>query len=216
MTLVIYVETGVGGHTDDATQAWSFALEHWGRCGQGHDEPSALLALAGSLGLAPADFEVVERIQGDEGAFARDHQPASAGERAATRTILEQARAATIDLLTQATPAQLDWDDPQRVLPSWACWRTLRQMGWHLTRTESRYYLAALGVQAPPVAGDLIEELHRSHEHVLTTLEELPPALATEVKGQRWTTTKVLRRLAWHERAELEVMRELLANAPPR
>jgi hypothetical protein len=30
-----------------------------------------------------------------------------------------------------------------------------------------------------------------------------------EADGEVWTTTKLLRRLAWHERSELRVMREL-------
>ncbi|HEV3364579.1 MAG TPA: hypothetical protein VG795_10675 [Acidimicrobiia bacterium] len=48
---------------------------------------------------------------------------------------------------------------------------------------------------------------------MLTTLPLLPAALQTEEHGERWTTTKVLRRLAWHERAELEVMKQMLRKA---
>jgi hypothetical protein len=41
----------------------------------------------------------------------------------------------------------------------------------------------------------------------------LPAALQHRDHGAIWTTTKVLRRLAWHERGELVVMRELEGKA---
>ncbi|MGH9038058.1 MAG: hypothetical protein ACRD0O_20050 [Acidimicrobiia bacterium] len=66
---------------------------------------------------------------------------------------------------------------------------------------------------APPAADGLIPKLRQSYEHVLTTLAQLPPQLMTEQRGELWATTKVLRRLAWHERSELEAMRQLLVKA---
>ncbi len=209
----VYLEAHVGGHTDDATQAWLFELDYWGRCGQGEDEASAVEALCRPIGLSTADVEVVDRISGDEQAFARDHVPATAAELTATTAILVAVRAETTDLIAQATADELDWDDPERILPRWASWRTLRQMGWHIADTESRYYLSALGMPAPPRETDLLGELRQSADHVLRTLEFLPPALSVDEQGEQWTTTKVLRRLAWHERAELGVMRDLLSKA---
>jgi hypothetical protein len=38
----VYVESGVGGHVDDAVRTWVFDLPWWGVCGQGIDETGAL------------------------------------------------------------------------------------------------------------------------------------------------------------------------------
>lgn len=227
METVAYVESGVGGHTDDAVQAWSFDVAWWGLCGQGLTEGEALTGLQGQAWHSLRGFlrrhsedcppvtgcSVAERIQGDEGAFARDRRPTREGALDRTLQILEWARADLLDLLGEATGAELDYDDPERELPTWATWRTLRQMAWHIADTESRYYLPALGVEPPPRAADLREELEHSAAHVRDVLPTLPPDLCVERSGQVWTTTKVLRRLAWHERAELDAMRALLDRA---
>ncbi|CAN5153722.1 hypothetical protein BH20ACT8_BH20ACT8_20010 [soil metagenome] len=119
-----YVEPGTGMHVDDATVAWTFDLERWGECGLGSDEATALAALGDPDAQA-------ERIHGDEQAFVRDRQPASDAELDATMAILAKTRAATLALLAGLPDAVLDWDDPDRILPSWARWRTLRQLAWH-------------------------------------------------------------------------------------
>jgi hypothetical protein len=65
---------------DDTTVAWVFDIEFWGVCGQGVDESSALTALRAEInGSRP--FSVVERIVGDELAFARDFAPVTDLER---------------------------------------------------------------------------------------------------------------------------------------
>jgi len=79
--------------------------------------------------------------------------------------------------------------------------------------TESRYYLRSLGVEPVPRTLDLIDELRRSAEHVRAVVTRVPPDLVVEARHEVWTTTKVLRRLAWHERGELAVLRNLLARA---
>jgi hypothetical protein len=107
----------------------------------------------------------------------------------------------------------LDWDDPQRVLPPWAWWRTLRQMAWHVADTESRYYLPRLGLPSRRREADLLQELQRSAAHVHAAVQGVPAALLRRSDGEVWTTTKLLRRLAWHERGELEVMRRLAERA---
>lgn len=214
VTLDVYVESGVGGHIDNATQAWVFYLDYWGTCGQGDDEPAALADLARRTRVA--SLRVVERVVGDELAFERDRMPATRAERARTQEILDACRAETIELIRSATDAELDYDDPERVLPAWATWRTSRQLARHITDTETRYYLASLGVEPPPRAPDLLVELVRSAEHVRGTLPTLPPDLLVDEGGQVWTTTKVLRRLAWHEAGELVVIRRLLAQAQGR
>lgn len=227
MGTAVYVETGVGGHTDDAVQVWTFEVDLWGLCGQGLTEQEAIDALRGPAWRSlrsflhrhgedcppVADSSVAERVHGDERAFDRDRVPAREDELERTLQILEWARAELVHLLEDATDAELDYDDPERHLPAWATWRTPRQMAWHIVDTESRYYLPALGIEPPPRADDLWEELERSTAHVRRVLPTLPPDLSAEHSDQVWTTTKVLRRLAWHERGELDVMRELLDRA---
>lgn len=133
-----------------------------------------------------------------------------------TVTILEETRRRMVDLLRSCTEAELDWDDPDRTLPRFATWRTLRQMAWHIADAESRYYLPATGLPAKPRAEDLLEELEQSAQHVSAQLRAVPPDLVVEDDGETWTTVKLLRRLAWHERAELAVMRSILQQARSR
>ena len=143
----IYVESGVGAHIDNAAVAWLFAPDYWGRCGQGYDEASALLRSQRSSASA----------------CQRDREPATATEVTRTLEILHHVRGQTLELIASASMAELDWDDPEKVLPSWARWRTLRQMAWHIADTESRYYLPQLGLPALPRGTDLLDELQRSY-----------------------------------------------------
>jgi hypothetical protein len=203
--VLAYVETGVAMASDSGVAAWSYEPSLWGRCGQGPDEATALAA------LTPEPVTVAERVGGDERAFGPDLLPATTAQRQATLDILARARAETIRLVAGASAEILDRDDPARALPSFAGWRTLRQMAWHLTDTESRYYLPSLGLPARPRLPDLLKELAASGEHVRRTLATIPPDLRTD-SAEVWTTTKLLRRLAWHEPAELTTMRALAAN----
>jgi hypothetical protein len=86
-------------------------------------------------------------------------------------------------------------------------------MAWHVADTESRYYLPALGLPTRPREADLLEELRRSGAHVRAAVTAAAPALVRRSRGEVWTTTKLLRRLAWHERGELVVMRRLAERA---
>jgi len=64
-------------------------------------------------------------------------------------------------------------------------------------------------------ASDLVTELEESAAHVRRVVSQM--ALHLESSSDRngsWTSTKVLRRLAWHERGELEVLDRLVAHAP--
>ncbi len=181
-----------------------FDLDRWGRCGLGGSEAAALGDLHRALS-GPVETVVAERIEGDEGAFARDCMPCTDRERQATVAILREIRPLTIALLRSCSDAQLDFDDPQRVLPLWASWRTLRQMGWHVPDTE------------PERVNDLFEELESSAEHVQRVVEVMPADLVVEGTQGTWTSTKELRRLGWHERGELVAMRAMLAKmrTPP-
>lgn len=210
--VAVYIESGVGMATDDTTAAWAFDHDLWGRCGQGTDEQSALDALRAEIGL-DVELVVTERIAGNELAFRRDERPATDEERAATLAILAATRRETLALLASSPPAVLDFDDPERVLPAWAWWRTLREMGWHLAETESRYYLPSVGLPARPAEPDLTDELIASARHVAATVSTMPADLIRRHNGKVWTATKVLRRLAWHERSELVAMRRLAGRA---
>jgi hypothetical protein len=211
----IYVERGVRAHAGGATVAWTFSLPHWGHCGQGPDERAALADLAQTGGLDRDAMVVAERIEGAENAFARDRRPATPEEVARTIEILKAAREDTVALVRSATVAELDWRDlaAERAPGAGTSWHTLRQAAWHLCDTESRVYLAGLGEVPPRRSLDLLIELERSHQHVLASLARLSPTRSRSLGTVTWTTVKVLRRLAWHERAELIPMRNLLVRA---
>jgi len=123
------------------------------------------------------------------------------------------ARDDTVALVTSCSPEVLDYDDAARVLPSWARWRTLRQMAWHLADTESRYYLPCLGLPYREPEPDLLAELAASAEHVRAWVRRMDADLVCRHRHETWTTAKVLRRLAWHERSELVTMHRLAARA---
>jgi hypothetical protein len=205
-----YVERGVSMATDNGCAAWTFELSWWGLCGQGTNEAAALLDLSLQTGRR---LRVTERVEGDESAFARDREPCTDAERRVTLEILDRARRTTIDLVTNCPDEVLDWYDPERMLPSFASWHTLRQMAWHVVDTESRYYLPSLGMTALSRGSDLIDELHRSAAHVSAAVTAMPPDHLVEQGGEVWTSVKLLRRLAWHERAEQAVMAQLAERA---
>ena len=204
-----YVENGVSLAHDVGSAAWVYDLDLWGTCGQGTDQGAALRDLRRRLGHR-VDLVVVEQIRGDEQAFARDRLPCTRDEREVTLDILGRVRRETIALLRSCTPAELDSEDHNRALPSFASWRTLRQMGWHIADCECRYYLPAAGLPTRSRRTDLLEELAESAAHVRRQLRAMPADLRAARDGEVWTAVKLLRRLAWHERGELEVMRTML------
>lgn len=213
----VYVEHGTGMAYDSGVVAWTFDLGDWGRCGQGEDERTALGNIAACMRVDPGDLQVIERIYGDEMTFARDHTPATQAERAATLAAVMQARAGTRALLDACRAygsELLDFDNPARVLPSWARWRTLRAMFWHVADTECRYYFPGVGLPFRPRADDLDTELEACAAHVRATVVGMAADLVHHHRDEEWTSTKVLRRLAWHERGELVAMGDLArANA---
>jgi hypothetical protein len=187
-----------------------------GTCGQGLQETAAVAALADAAARARGTAQhvvVVERIHGDEQAFGRDHQPATAGERAQTLAILSAARQQTLALIRLPrcgvglgrSPAGA----PAVGIVAHASPDGLAR-GRH---TESRYYLPRLGLAGRPREADLLGELQRSAAHVQAAVRSVAPALLRRSDGEVWTTTKLLRRLAWHERGEVVVMRRLAERA---
>lgn len=218
-----YLDQRAGMADDGWSAAWTFDVEHWGTCGQGPDDDAALADLAARCGLDAggsdtAALEVVERVDrartGDETVFDRDRVPASEAEREATLAILDRMRARTLALVRDAPPSVLAYRDPERVLPSYAWWHTVGQLALHIADTESRYYLPLLGLPARERASDLVTELEESGAHVRRVVARMAPDLAASSdRHGSWTTVKVLRRLAWHERGELEVLARLVEQA---
>lgn len=205
-----FVETGVGMAYDSGSAAWIFDPDLWAMCGQGPDESAALRNLDMTL-EDEIDLHVAERIRGDEQAFERDREPCTEHEWAITLAILEGVREDTIAFVASCPDAELDHDDPQRSLPAFASWRTLRDMAWHIADTESRYYLPSLELPGKPRAANIADELEESAEHVRNQLWEVPADRVVE-NDEVWTTVKLLRRLAWHEQNELAEIRRMLAN----
>jgi len=163
-------------------------------------------------------FTVAERTfaprTGFESAFQRDRRPCTAAERQATRDILASVRSELIALVSELSDPLLDWEDPERVLPSYASWRSVRQLAWHVVDTESRYYLPCTGLGYREPTESLFDELVQSAAHVDAVVQSMPAdVVRTTEAGEVWTSTKLLRRLAWHERGELAVMRDLAAKA---
>lgn len=205
MRVNVYVESGVAMAYDSGTAAWVFDVEFWGLCGQGLTETEALAELREVL-PREAELSVVERIQGDEGAFDRDREPAAEAEVERTLEILTEARAELLQILQKSTEADLDRPIPQDA--HFAGWSTIRERAWHIADTESRYYLPSLGLPSKLRAQTLVAELRESAEHVEETLRTMPRNLSRSNGGESWISTKLLRRLTWHEPGELAVIRQ--------
>src|SRR5690625_3892397 len=129
-----------------------------------------------------------------------------------TMRILCHQRDIARSLYEDSSFRELDRDVPDRHLPAWSRWRTVRQMLWHICDTESRYYLPQLHLPARERCMDLLDELTESHRHVSDQLAGMPRSLAVREHGEGWSSTKLRRRLAWDERGELEAIEQLLAG----
>lgn len=208
MARQVFVESGVGMAFEAGAAVWSFDADLWGDLHQGADAAAALAGFA----TAHGDFVVMEAIVGDERAFARDLVPATDAELRRTQRILDAQRHRALRLLGELPPLLLDRDDPDRRLPPWATWRTARATLQHIADTESRYYLPQCGLASRPSSPNLRDELIASHRHVQQALLTAPRDLMVEQGGELWTTTKLLRRLAWHERGELDAVDALVAT----
>lgn len=203
----IWVESGVGMAHDAGAAAWSFDPDLWGTCVQGETVDYAVAAFESLYGRA----HVAQHVHGDELAFERDLVPASDTELAATLDLLGRARSHTLAVLALPDDV-LDWDDGQRSLPRFASWRTIRQTLWHIADTESRYYLPSCGLPSRPRRVDLAEELTASAAHVRHVLGSMGRDLVARAGGTVWTSTKLLRRLAWHEPGEMVAIDGILAR----
>lgn len=201
----VFVESAVAMAYDAGAAVWSFDPDLWGTCIQAPTIEDAVRAFERRHGPAT----VVEQIEGDEQGFLRDRLPASDLEVALTLETLASQRRRTIRLFEGLPDAVLDRDDPVRQLPTWARWRTPRANLWHIADTESRYYLPSLGLPSKERADNLGSELRASAVHVHGIVSRMPRDLVTE-ETETWTSTKLLRRLAWHEAGEVDAIEELL------
>lgn len=193
--------------------AWSFDLEHWGECGQGVTEDAALANLARRTGAT--ELRVVDRIlaQDREQVFAADLRPATEDQVSATADILRRERERTIELVTRATTEQLEAVNADVVQPHWMRWRTADAIAWHIADTESRHYLQLIGAGERVPASELLRELEESGAWITERLRSMPRAAVERHGSEVWTSVKVLRRLAWHERVESVFLRRRLHAA---
>ncbi len=193
---------------DSGTTVWCFDQALWGDCVQGQTEAQALAQFQQRFG----PYDVVERITGDEGAFARDSQPASDDERSWTKTILKAQHERCLHILRTMPEEALDYDDPDQVIASYASWRTPRKVLWHIADAESRYYIPSCGLPGRPRLDDLADELETSHAYALKTIDTIDAQAQVTSDGEVWTATKLLRRLAYHERVELDIIEAMIAK----
>lgn len=204
----IYVEHPVQMAYTRGAAVWAFDADLWGVCVQAPTAEQAMDRWRSTHGPST----VVETLHGDEQAFDRDFQSATAAEFERTLVILAEQRMRATKLLDELSAEALDAVDPERVLPGWARWRTIREMLWHICDTESRYYLPMTGLPARDREADLRTELAASTAHINSVLRAMPGDQVHRENDEVWTATKLLRRLAWHERGELDAIEELLAS----
>lgn len=210
--LKVYIDAGDGMASRGEVAIWGFDLDVWGECAQAADETAALQKYAARVGRD--DLAVTERIVGPRQVFDRDFVPATDDEIDATIRILRQQRVVTVDLIQRADAAgALDADDPSVVQPAWMPWRTPRAIARHLVEDASSGYLKRLGLPTRTAIEDLTEDLKASAAHMEKVLREMPHDLVSEYKGEVWTSVKLLRRQAWHERVEQVFLRRRLRAA---
>lgn len=209
----VYVDAGPGMSALGEVAAWSFDIAHWGECGQGADEQTAMSNLARRTNHTY--LTIIDRIHPMAAAqvFGADMASATEEQVAVTAAIVEVERARTIDLVSRASRGQLMSENNDVQQPAWMRWRTAEAIAWHIADTESRHYVKLLGCGYRPPENELLDELNASANWIQQQLRELPRSAETEVRGETWTTTTLLRRLAWHERVESVFLRRRLQAA---
>lgn len=206
----VYVDTGPGMTAVGEVAAWSFDLEHWGECGQGITEETAVANLARRTGNAQQ--RIVDRISlamRDE-VFEADLRPATDAQVSVTADILRRERRRTMELVARASVDQLEAADEGVAQPVWMRWRTASAIAWHIADTESRHYLRLVGGGERAPVPDLLGELEESGHWIQAQLLSIRRDAVERQGTALWTTVKVLRRLAWHERVESVFLRRRL------
>ena len=168
-------------------------------------------------GHVPPPFKgavrIAERVEGDEVLFASDRAAASPAAIRETRQLLQWTRTDLMQVVERLPAGALDWDPPDRTLPDWATWRTIRQILEHIARTEIGYYLPWIGYSQEGLLDEGEELLHRSRAATLRFLERLESESDrlrfVERGGEAWSVRKVSRRLVWHERIHTKSIQRL-------
>jgi len=146
---------------------------------------------------------VTERLTGRDFVFQEDLAPTTDAQITRTLQILDEQRARTLALLDSASDDDLDRRDDAVRQPSWMSWRTPRGILHHIADTEARAYPRWCGLPQLGQVDGLRAELEASADHIKRIIKEMPRSFTTEHRGETWTSVKLLRRLAWHERIEL-------------
>ena len=209
----VWVDAGDGMAALGEVAVWGFDLAVWGECTQAATEAEALTRYRRRTGRA--DLRVVQRITRPAQVFDRDLAPASDDEVEATIAVLGRSRARTLALLRSVPPELLDAADPAVRQPTWMPWRTPAAIGRHIADTESRGYPRRLGLPVRDPLPGLEDELAASAQHIERVLRAAARDRIDDYKGETWTTVKLLRRLAWHERVELVFLRRRVARLMP-
>lgn len=206
-----YVEV----HSEDggsmSSRAWSFDLASWGIARSAETANGALSMLQRAT-RAPT-LEVEETVEDFDPAFARDLEPAAPGERAATLTILEQARARSLALLESTDEHRLHRTSAELWDVDFGGFSDAAELAWSFADVESRRYPSALGLATREPLPDLLDELRASHVHAMQIVATLPEVLIRAAPdGGEWTSVKLLRMLAWYERAHYSLLETLLTR----
>lgn len=227
--MALDVHLKVGAAHDPGVQAWVLDLQGFATWaptegealermpGKVEEHVAWLRDRGGAATLASGPVRVVERVQGDEVLFSSDRAPASVEEIRETAWLLEQTRSELLHVVAGLSPACLDWSPPYRAFPSWASWRTVRQVVEHVALTEVGYYLPCVGHHPEvdrPGPGDWEALLERTRHETLRFLAGLE-GVRDRVRfrthgGEEWTLRKVLRRLVWHERLHTKSIRRIV------
>lgn len=224
-----YVERHISELGTPVIRAWSFEPSSWGTVGTGHDSESAAEDLRRWTGWDRV--EIAEDIDGHDIAFSRDLHAATPGERTLSVAIARMERQRTLALLRETEP----WNLGRPVSDAGVAGEALRIADLRVTTTadllrrlialesvEDRRSLGLAG-QASGMAGDPVDEvpetveamtraLTESHLAAATAARHLPPRLirAAPTVGE-WSSVKLLRLLAWRERALGGLLAALLA-----
>ena len=165
-----------------------------------------------------AQAEVDERVTGNEILFSPDYHAATPLFVEETISLLHATRAELLEAINGLPDQVLDWEPPYRRFPSWARWRTTRQILAHTANTETHYYLPNIGIR-PNILPATESEPWQAYltRHREATLEALRTLKTSHdlvrvhfYDDGAWSVRKALRRLVWHERLHTKSIRRII------
>jgi hypothetical protein len=179
-----------------------------------------------------ASLQVVEEVRGPftvqdadtTAIFRPEREAAMRGEVVDGLACLDLGRESLIASLARIDPKTFDHMPPHRSnLPTWATWRTIRQIANHVAYCEAVYYPSRIldGVGATPDYDrvDVVGHLQEAGSEVrrrLTGLDDKVLSIVRERSGELWSVRKVLRRLRWHQGIHARSIARIAAGRPPR